>query len=192
MDAAATASRRLAEADSAFARADWEAARALYAAALEAEPSAEALDGLGWALWWLGQNEPAFEFLTRAFSEYRRRGDRERADYIVVFVAAEFRIAGNASVGQGWLGRTRRLLDGLPECSSHAWFEIELSKRAEDPQDEERHARSALEIARRLDDPSLEVTALSHVGLALITRGAVDVGLAYLDESMAAATGGEA
>ena len=192
MATGAAASERLAEAGAALARADWETARELYQAALDAEPSAEALDGLGWSLWWLGQNDPAFEFLTRAFGEYRRSGDRERAAYIGAFIAAEYRIAGNASAGQGWLGRTRRLLDGLPECSSHAWLEIELSKRAEDPRDEERHARRALDIARRLEHGSLEVTALSHIGLALITQGKVDDGLAHLDEAMAAATGGEA
>ena len=192
MDAAATASRRLAEADAAFARADWEAARALYAAALEAEPSAAALDGLGWAHWWLGQTEAAAELLTKAFAEFRRRGERERAAYLATFLAAEFRIAGNASAGKGWIGRARRLLEGVPECSSHGWLHVELSKRAQDPDDEERHARTAVEIARRLDDPDLGVTALSHIGLARISQGEVEDGLSYLDEAMAAATGGEA
>ena len=117
MDAAATASRRLAEADAAFARADWEAARALYAAALEAEPSAAALDGLGWAHWWLGQTEAAAELLTKAFAEFRRRGERERAAYLATFLAAEFRIAGNASAGKGWIGRARRLLEGVPDAA---------------------------------------------------------------------------
>ena len=47
-------------------------------------------------------------------------------------------------------------------------------------------------IARRLDNPDLEVAALSHIGLALVSAGRVDDGVSYLDEAMAAATGGEA
>ena len=47
-------------------------------------------------------------------------------------------------------------------------------------------------LARRLDDPDLEIAALSRMGLAMITLGQVDEGLAHLDQAMAAATGEEA
>ena len=193
MEAESPGSKRLREADDALVRADWEAARDLYEAALEAERSAEALDGLGWSLWWLGRGEEAGDLLTQAFAEFRRRGANDRAAYLGIFIAGEYRIAGNASAASGWLGRARRLLEGLPECSSHGWLHVELSKRAQDdPREEERHARTAIEIARRLDDPDLEVAALSHIGLARISQGEVDDGLGYLDEAMAVATGGEA
>jgi DNA-binding CsgD family transcriptional regulator len=182
----------LGEAHAALARADWEAARSLYRAALELDPSAEALDGLGQALWWVGETDEAVELRSRAFAAFRRRGDVDRAGYLASYLAAEYRIAGNASLGKGWLGRAERLLAGAPECSAHGWLHIELSKRAPDPPEEERHAREAAEIARRLANPDLEVAALSHVGLALISGGRVEDGLSYLDEAMAAATGGEA
>ena len=192
VDPAPAASERLGEADAALARADWEAARDLYRAALEAEPGAEALDGLGQALWWVGETEEAVELRSRAFAEFRRRGDVDRAGYLASYLAAEYRIAGNASLGRGWLGRAERLLEGAPECGAHGWLQVELSKRAPNAREQERHARGAAEIARRLANPDLEVAALSHIGLALISGGRVDDGLSCLDEAMAAATGGEA
>jgi DNA-binding CsgD family transcriptional regulator/tetratricopeptide (TPR) repeat protein len=182
----------LAAARAALARADWPAARDLYAAAVEAEAGPEAVDGLGQALWWLGETERAIELRARAFAEHRRRGDRERAVHLAVYLAAEARIAGNASLSQGWLGRAERLLDGLGECSCRGWLHVELSKRARDPVEEEREALAGLEIARRCGDADLEVASLSHVGLARISQGRVADGLRLLDEAMAAATGGEA
>ena len=49
------------EARAAFARNDWESARDQFQRALDAETSGEALDGLGQAVWWLGEEEAAIE-----------------------------------------------------------------------------------------------------------------------------------
>jgi DNA-binding NarL/FixJ family response regulator len=187
------ASAQLQEARDALARADWERARDLFQAALDIEPSAEALDGLGQACFWLGQTGEALESFAKAFTEYRRRGDPERAAYLAaIFLAGEYRIAGNASLASGWLGRAERLLEGVGECSARGWLHVEYSKRAADAQEEERHAIEALAIARRLNDADLETTALSHVALARISQGQVEEGFALLDETMATATAGEA
>jgi DNA-binding CsgD family transcriptional regulator len=52
-------------------------------------------------------------------------------------------------------------------------------------------ALSALEVASRTGDADLELRALAQLGLAEVSIGDVDKGLARLDEAMAAATGGE-
>ena len=183
----------LLEARAAFARADWQAAKDLYEQVLAADPDEpDALDGLGQSSWWLGDKQTGMELRAKAFAGYQRRGDRERAGFIAVYLAAEYRIAGNASVAQGWLGRAQRLLDGLDDCAALGWLEIEFSKRAAEPVEEERHGRRALELARRMGDSDLEACALSHVGLARVSQGRVEEGMADLDEAMAVAVAGEA
>lgn len=111
---------------------------------------------------------------------------------MAAYLAAEFRIAGNASLAQGWLGRAQRMLDGLDDCAARGWVEIELSKRTADPVEEEQHGQRAVELARRIGDSDIEAAALSHVGLARVTQGLVEEGMATLDEAMAVATAGGA
>lgn len=176
------------EARAAFARNDWESARDQFQQALDAEISGEALDGLGQAVWWLGEEEAAIELRTRAFAEYRRRGDAGAAANVAIFLAAEYRIAGNASVANGWLGRGARLLEGCGDCPGRVWLHIERSKRAGTPEHAEEEAQRAVELAREIGDAALEGAALSHAGRAQISRGEEKAGMALLDEAMAIAT----
>ena len=192
MDADSGPARVLDQAWAAFGRCDWQAARAAFERALEAEAGPEALDGLGQTLLWLGDEEGAIELRTKAFGEYRRRGAIEAAANVAIYLASEYRIAGNASLANGWLGRGARLLDACGDCLAQGWLQIELSKRAKTPGEAEGHALEAVELARRIDDAGLEGAALSHAGLARVSQGDVAGGLALLDEAMAIATGGEA
>src|SRR5829696_2129078 len=147
---------RLLEARAAFARADWQAAKELYEQVLAIDPDEpDALDGLGQSLWWLGETQASIELRAKAFAHYQRRGDRERAGFIAGYLAAEYRIAGNASVAQGWLGRAQRLLDGVDDCAALGWLEIELSKRSVEPIEGEHHGQRAVELARRIGDSDL-------------------------------------
>jgi DNA-binding CsgD family transcriptional regulator len=193
MDTARAGEELLLEARTAFARADWQAAKELYEQVLAADPDdPDALDGLGQSSWWLGDKQTGMELRARAFVGHQRRGDRERAGFIAAYLAAEYRIAGNASLAQGWIGRAQRLLDGLDDCAALGWLAIEFSKRAGDPITEEQHGRRALELARRIGDSDLEACALSHVGLARVSQGLVEEGMAILDEAMVVAVAGEA
>jgi ATP/maltotriose-dependent transcriptional regulator MalT len=193
MRSEAAGDERLLEARAAFARADWRAAKDLYERMLAADPDQpDALDGLGQSCWWLGDKQTGMELRAKAFAGYQRRGDRERAGFIAAYLAAEYRIAGNASVAQGWIGRAQRLLDGLDDCAALGWLEIEFSKRAAEPVEEEHHGQRALELARRIGDSDLEACALSHVGLARVSQGRVEDGMAVLNEAMAVAVAGEA
>ena len=180
--------RVLDEARAAFARSDWEQARDHFERALDAETSAEALDGLGQALWWLGEEEAAIELRTKAFAEYQRRGDADAAANIAIYLAAEYRIAGNASVANGWLGRGTRLLERCGDCPARVWLLIERSKRAATPEQAGDEAQRAVELARRIGDAALEGAALSHAGRAQIAQGEEHAGMALLDEAMAIAT----
>jgi DNA-binding NarL/FixJ family response regulator len=176
----------------AFAESDWERARELFEDALAREQSADVLDGLGQTMLWLGDEEAAVQWRTRAFGEYRQQGDLESAATIAVYIAAEYRIAGNASLADGWYGRATRLLEACGDCASRGWLHLERAKRSAAPETAEAHSRTALELARRIGDPGIEAAALSHLGLARVALGDVEAGMEMLNEAMAIATGGEA
>ncbi len=152
--------------------------------------SGEAHDGLGRALWWLGEPDGAIEHRERAFVLFKEI-DPVRAGVVAVWLAREhLSINGNEAVANGWLARAERLLDGAgPE---RGYLEVARASRSEDPHDRERRALAALDLSRDAEDADLEVAALAELGLAEIQLGRVGEGLDHLDEAMAAATGGEA
>ena len=182
------------EAWAALRRAQWAAARDAFAAHLRDDPGdPEALDGLGRALWWLGEHRAGLERRREAYAGYCRRGAMLPAANVATYVAGEERIAGNPAAASGWLARAARMLEEAPVCAERGWFEVELAKRAAgDAAEQERRAAAAAALGRELGDAGLEACGLAQLGLAQVNRGAVDDGLALLDEAMAVAMGGEA
>jgi DNA-binding NarL/FixJ family response regulator len=177
----------------AVARAEWESAKESFEQALALAPDdPRALDGLGVVLVYLGDTQAGREMRERAYVEHRRRGDPRSAAAAAVFVAWEYRISHNDAAAAGWLARAERCLAGVDACAELGAIEIERAKQAPEPADAERHARRALALARDLQDPDLEIAALSQVGVALVRSGRWEDGMALLDEAMAGAMGGEA
>jgi hypothetical protein len=101
---AAAAEARVAGGYEALASGDWEAARATFESALQAEDSPEALDGLGRALWWLRDTEQAVVHRERAYSGFRRDGEFARAARIALWLSREYALVwGNeAAATAGW------------------------------------------------------------------------------------------
>src|SRR5262245_55913131 len=87
--ATAAADTALARGHEALASGDWERARAAFQDALEATDSAEALDGLGRALWWLRDARGAVVHRERAYAAFRRDGELARAARIALWLARE-------------------------------------------------------------------------------------------------------
>jgi tetratricopeptide (TPR) repeat protein len=183
----------LAAGQTALASGDWAGASAAFEAALDKEEVPAAREGLSRALWWTDGPARAIAERTHAYSGYRRRGEQAPAAHVALWIAHEYQAAfGNSPAAGGWLTRASGLLEQLPEGADHARLELVRSERAEDPLAAGRHAKGALQIARRLGDPDLEITALGRLGLAEVRVGAVESGMSRLDEAMAAALGGEA
>jgi DNA-binding CsgD family transcriptional regulator len=184
----------VASGEDALARCAWAEAKAHFEIALAADPDdPAALDGLSAAVFWLGDARLTREAREHAYVEHRRRGDSRRAAAAAYFVSSEHRISGeNAAAARGWLARAERCLEGLGLCLEHGWIELERAKSASEPQAAETHARRALEIARELEDPNLEIAALAQLGVKLVAGGSWEEGMTLLDEAMAAAMGGEA
>ena len=176
----------------ALASGDWEGARDAFQDALDSTDSAEALDGLGRALWWLRDERGAIVHRERAYAGFRRDGDLARAARIALWLAREYGLAfDNDAASRGWLARAERLLRDVSPGAEQGWLDLARSEGARDAAHAASLAASALDVALAAQDPDLELRALAQLGLAEVTLGNVDQGLARLDEAMAAATSGE-
>jgi DNA-binding NarL/FixJ family response regulator len=176
----------------ALAAGDWEAARRRFEAALGSAPPGEAEEGLGRALWWLHDLDGALTHVEGAYAAFRAAGERGRAARAALWLAREHAAGhGNRAASSGWHARAEGLIDGAADVPERGWLAIARAERAGAPEEIRRHAADALELARRLGDGDLEAAALVRVGFAEVAAGDVEAGMAKVDESMAAATGGE-
>jgi DNA-binding CsgD family transcriptional regulator len=176
----------------ALARGDWAGARTAFESALKEAETAEALEGLGEALWWLDDVPASLSQQRRAYALYREQGEACRAARLALWLARTYIGAyGSVAVANGWLQRAERLVEEAGDCPERGWLEQLRSKMASSPAAAADHAQRAIEIARRHGDADLEVWALSEQGRALVGMGRVDEGMAMLDEAVAAATAGE-
>lgn len=171
----------------------WQRASDSFEAALAQETTAEALDGLARARWWLDRPAEAIDARVQAYALFRRAGDVARAVRIALWLAHEYSaVHGNEPAAEGWLARAQHLVAGQADAPERGYLDLARAERCLDPALAAGHAEAALVLARRLHDPDLELAALSQLGLAEITLGQVDEGLGHLDQAMAAATGEEA
>lgn len=176
----------------ALERGEFDAARGLYEAALAEESSAEALDGLGQALWFLCEIDSGIARREAAYAQFRRAGDLARAAEIALWLVVEHATSlGNEVAASGWFRRAERLLAETPLCPAHAELEVHRGQRCTDPEEARRHFERAVEIGEQLGDPDAEVRGLNQLGFLKITLGDLEGGMALLDETMAAAMGGE-
>jgi DNA-binding CsgD family transcriptional regulator len=173
-------------------RGDFTTARDLFAAALEAKGSAEALDGLGQALWFLCDIDAGITRREEAYAAFREAGHLEKAAEVALWLVVEHQTSlGNEAAASGWFNRAERILADLPLCPSHAELEVHRGQRASDPADAVRHFERAVDIGRQLGSQESEVRGLNQLGFAKVAQGDVDEGMGLLDETMAAAMGGE-
>lgn len=174
----------------------WHEAQRAFERSLEIEETPEALEGLGLAAWWLDRADVVFDSRERAFRGYRSRGDHVSAARIAVWMAwdsAAFR--GEEGVAKGWLQRARRLLEGQPESTEHAFLAARDAVFTllddGDPEAAEALAREAIRVGQTLRAIDYEMVGRALLGFALITRGQVTDGLRELDEVSAAILAGE-
>ncbi len=176
----------------ALASGDWDRAREAFEDALQTGDSPEALDGLGRALWWLRDERGAVVYRERAYAGFRRDGELARAARVALWLSREFQLAfDNDAAARGWLARAERLLNDVAAGAEQGWLDLTRSETVRDPKLAASLASSALDVALATADADLELRALAQLGLAEVTLGETDRGLARLDEAMAAVTSGE-
>jgi DNA-binding NarL/FixJ family response regulator len=179
-----------------LSRGAWPEAREAFESTLRERESAEALEGLGVAAWWLDDAEIVFDARERAYRLYSERGDRRSAARIAVWLAWDaWAFRGEHAVSNGWLQRARSLLSGLPDCPEQAWLEVREGSLClmedGDPDRAHRLAAEGIRIARQAHNIDLEMLGVSVQGLALVASGAIAEGMRRLDEVNAAIVAGE-
>jgi class 3 adenylate cyclase len=158
--------------------------------------STEDLGLLAESAWFAGDPDAAIEARERAHAGYLAQGDKCHAAAMALSLAVDHFERLETAIGNGWLGRAKRLLEQTPdECAAHGWQATTLAYLATrmtgDWDEALRQAKSAHEIGERLDLPALQALALQQQGYALVSMGRIDEGLALIDESTVAAVSGE-
>lgn len=181
----------------AYRRHAWhEAFDSLREADSETPLSPEDLGLLAESAWFAGDPDAAIEARERAHAGYLEQGDKCHAAAMALQLGLDHFERLEAAIGNGWLGRAKRLLEQTPnECAAHGWQALSLGYLARriGGNDEEalRQARLAEGIGERLAIPAIQALALQQQGYALVAMGRVDDGLALIDESTVAAVSGD-
>ena len=174
----------------------WQRARAGFEAALAEGDSAEALEGLAEAVWWLEDASEVLAARQRAYHLFRQRGDDVSAGRMATELAfdhAVFRL--ELAVANGWFQRAHRLLDELEPVAEQVWLGLREAELAYHTAGDMAYTRELAAGARKLAaDLGLldaEMMGLALEGLALVGLGELDEGFRKLDEATVAAVGDE-
>ena len=178
----------------AMARHDWIAARDTFAAAVETIPTPppNILEGLALSLYFLGAWAESRRPLELAFAGYRDAGEPRRAVQVATMLVKLLDGIDDGAAAQGWERRGNRLVEEIGPCVEGGYLVLARPGcDIPDPAELERRADIALQLAHQFDDRDLETRALADKGLALVSQGRVDDGMAMLDEAGLAITSGE-
>lgn len=175
----------------------WDDARAAFEAAVAADETPEALEGLAWAARWLDEGKTALTARERAYALYLERGDPASAGRAALWLSVEHTVfeEGAEAVAGGWLARARRLLEGLEPTPEHAWIAERLGRHAlaeGDTQTARGHGGEVVEIAATISRSDLEALGLALQGQALVAENEVAEGMRLLDEAAAAVAASKA
>lgn len=156
--------------------------------------SAPDLEALAEASFWVGKLDLTLDAQERAYRGYLDDGRPCRAAGIAMHLARHYNDKLARSVSAGWRGRAERLLEKQPECPERGYLSMWQAMMAlgEGKIDRMRErAEQALDIAERFGDRDLWALSTHLLGRALLAEGSVEEGLFLIDESTAAAVGGE-
>ncbi len=171
---------------------DWESARAAFEGALTQTGSADALAGLGDALFFLGDVRAAVRHRERAYAVSLRAGDRDAAAESAIWLCLTYGMAvGNLVAAQGWHARARSVLAGSDDAIPLAWLEYESAILSTDTARSHELLERVIGVARGLGDRDLELCALAERGVARVKLGDTAAGLTDVDEAMAGVIAGE-
>jgi ATP/maltotriose-dependent transcriptional regulator MalT len=174
----------------------WQDARERFEAALAAEESAVAWEGLGWAAYWLANAELTLHAREQAYRGFLALGDREGAGRVAGWLASDYlEFRGEDAVASGWLERAHRMLDGLPDAADRGWLALHEAAYAMnvrgDLDSAAALAKQATTLGRRLGVADLEAIGLAQEGILLVRNGSVEEGMRLLDEGAVVAASEE-
>lgn len=129
----------------------------------------------------------------QTYAALRADGDTRAAARLAAYQIAFDHLAlyGNAAVSQGWLERGIRLVERSGDCVEVGWVALARALHAGDAQEREHWIAVAERAADRFGDADLHFDALAYRGLTMVESRQVAEGMRRLDESAAAAYGGD-
>jgi DNA-binding NarL/FixJ family response regulator len=136
--------------------------------------------------------QTATDLWQQAYAQYRAANDFVGAVRIARQLAPVYgTVFGDGAVMSGWLSRAQTLLGKTDDSPEAGWVALNIGMFEGDRVRKNEHFRTALDVARRLDDTDLEVVALAYLGASLVHEGNTEEGMRLLDESLAAVAGSE-
>jgi ATP/maltotriose-dependent transcriptional regulator MalT len=171
----------------------WPDAYERFRAADPAELTAQDLEGLADAAWWLSKLDESLDLRHKAYAAYVAEGDERGAASVAARLSIEHFQRDEASVGAGFLMRAQRHAEGLAtetEAGYLAMLEAVIARFGGDLDRALELSRRAIELGRRHGEADLVAMSVHVEGQVLIASGRVHEGIGLLDEAMAAVVGG--
>jgi DNA-binding NarL/FixJ family response regulator len=173
----------------------WREAADAYATAAAGTPlQADDHGRRGTAAFLLGDDSTCERAWEDAYRSAVEAGDRPTAARYAWWIAFCLLMRGQMARANGWLTRTRRLVDEAGvECAASGYLLIPelLGVLEVDPRAAHHLAVREIEISSRLDDGDLRAFGLLGRGQALIAMGRAIEGFGCLDDVMLSVIGGE-
>jgi len=172
----------------------WEEARDVLEEAVRLEPSAEALEELAWAYWWLNDMPQVFETRTDAHKAFLAKDDKHGASRTASWMGLTYlEYSGEFAVASGWFQRAESLLEGIAPCKEYCLIrtlKASITFRVD------QNIGQALAL---LDETIAMCKSLQHEegfmlaealkGFILVSSGMVKEGMELLDEATLLAVG---
>ena len=131
--------------------------------------------------------------LELSYRLFRKAGDLRGAARAAIILCEVEATRNNMPAARGWLRRAKRMIDEVGPCVEEGYYLVAMvGCDVHNVSELETSAARALELARQFRDPELEVRALGDSGLALISLGRTEEGLARIDEALTAVLAGDA
>ncbi|CAN5873898.1 hypothetical protein BH23ACT12_BH23ACT12_00440 [soil metagenome] len=170
----------------------WADARDAFEAALAVEERPDAVQGLGDALWWLGDAGGYLKTMERAYTMFRESGETLEALVMCLWLSGvQLKSMGNRAACRGWIATAERLAKQSDIQEMSGWLLWARASATTDPATAMDCSQRSLQIAGQAGDRDLELCAMSELGKALVGLGRVAEGMELIDEAMAGAIGGE-
>lgn len=174
---------------------DWREAFALLSRADAETPlSPTDLERLGICAYMLGRDADAVASWGRAFRGFVELDESLRAARVGFWSSLVLLLGGQGAQSGGWVSRTERLLQALPDSPEHGRMAVIKGLFCMGKGDGDAAFQcftEAAELGEKFKDPDLRALAALSCGQALTQKGEIPGGVARLDEAMLAVTSGE-
>jgi DNA-binding CsgD family transcriptional regulator len=188
--------RQLDRARRSYERRAWSDAYRTFSLSDRATPlAAEDLECLALAAYLIGRDEEYLTTLERAHDAYVSAGECARAVRCAFWLGFRLLMRGEAGRASGWFARAERLLGReARDCAERGYLLLPVvEQRLETGGFDAAYvaASDAVAIGERCGDQDLIACARHQQGRIRLQQGQLDAGIALLDETMIAVTGGQ-